>query len=132
LLDLGVDEIDLGDTIGVAQPDDIERLYDALEGLLTPSQTTLHLHDTRGRALDCAKRALELGVRSFDSSCSGLGGCPYAQGAPGNLSTQSRVRLLREGGFESGVDPDRLDEASRVIAPVLGRRLSGPAPGAKG
>lgn len=121
LLDLGVDEIDLGDTIGAAEPDDIERLYAGLDGLLTPEQTTLHLHDTRGRALECAKRALALGVRSFDSSCSGLGGCPFAPGAPGNVSTQSLVTMLHDSGYMTGVMMEPLIEAAKYISRTLGR-----------
>src|SRR5688572_2524035 len=106
LLELGggVDEIDLGDTIGVAAPSDIDLLYEGLEGLLKPDQTTLHLHDTRGTALVCAYRAFQLGVRSFDSSCAGLGGCPYAPGAAGNLATEDLVYTLNKMDCDTGVD----------------------------
>jgi len=115
LIDLGVDEIDLGDTIGVATPDDVERLYDGLKGLLVPAQTTLHLHDTRGRALACAERAWRLGVRSFDSSCAGLGGCPYAPGAKGNVATEAIVGLFERLGERTDADQSRIAQASDFI-----------------
>lgn len=125
LLDLGVDEIDLGDTIGVAVPTDIDALYAALDGLLTPEQTTLHLHDTRGTALACAYRAFQFGVRSFDSSCGGIGGCPYAPGAAGNIATEDLVFTFNKMGCQTGVDLQRLFAAGRHIAAALDRRLAG-------
>ncbi len=131
LLDLGggggggVDEIDLGDTIGVAVPSDIDLLYEALDGLLTPDQTTLHLHDTRGTALACAYRAFEIGVRSFDSSCVGIGGCPYAPGAAGNIASEDLVYTFNKMGCETGVDLQRLFAAGRHIAAALDRPLPG-------
>ena len=121
MLDLGVDEIDLGDTIGVAVPTDIERLYDGLTSVLQPSETTLHLHDTRGTALACAVTAMQLGVRSFDASCTGLGGCPYAPGAAGNLATEDLVYLADRMGVSTGVDLDGLIQAGRHIAAAVGR-----------
>ncbi len=125
LLALGVDEIDLGDTIGVAGPRDIEALYEGLEGVLAPAQTTLHLHDTRGTALACALRALQLGVKSFDASCGGLGGCPFAPGAAGNLATEDLCYLLNTMGLECGIDLPAQLLAAAHIAAVLGRRLPG-------
>ncbi len=104
LLALGVDEIDLGETLGVAVPDDIARLYDGIAPAIAPGRTTLHLHDTNGRALDNARAALALGVRSFDSSAGGLGGCPYAPGARGNADTVSLLSMLEAEGYETGVD----------------------------
>ncbi|MHC5022951.1 MAG: hydroxymethylglutaryl-CoA lyase [Planctomycetota bacterium] len=125
LLEIGVDEIDLGETIGVAAPNDIEGLYDDLEDLLEPADTTLHLHDTRGTALACALRAMEIGVVSFDASCAGLGGCPYAPGAAGNLATEDLVYLCARMGIETGIDLEKLFEAGRHIAESLGRTPSG-------
>jgi hydroxymethylglutaryl-CoA lyase len=125
LLDMGVDEIDLGETIGVAVPTDIERLIEGLEGLVGPREITLHLHDTRGTALACALRAVQLGVRSFDASCGGLGGCPYAPGAAGNLATEDLVYMLDGMGFETGVDLPAQFDATRYIAGVLDRPLAG-------
>ncbi len=124
LLDLGVDEIDLGETIGVAVPNDIDRLYEGLAGLLAPEATTLHLHDTRGTALVCADRALRLGVRSFDASCGGLGGCPYAPGAAGNLATEDLVYYCDRMGVTTGVRLDALLEAGTRIASALRRDLT--------
>jgi hydroxymethylglutaryl-CoA lyase len=125
LLDLGAEEIDLGDTIGVAVPTDIDAMYQGLDGLLEPRQTTLHLHDTRGTALACACRALELGVRSFDSSCGGIGGCPFAPGAMGNIATEDLAYTFDRMGFATGVDLQRLFAAARHIESVLDRRLPG-------
>jgi hydroxymethylglutaryl-CoA lyase len=121
LLDLGIDELDLGDTIGVAGPLDIERLYEGLADLRAPAQTTLHLHDTRGTALACAYRAMQLGVVSFDASCGGLGGCPYAPGATGNLATEDLVYLCDRCGVGTGVTRSALMEPAARMAAVLGR-----------
>jgi len=125
LLDLGVHEIDLGDTIGVAVPADIEALYDELDGLLDPGETTLHLHDTRGTALACAYRAMQLGVNSFDASCAGLGGCPYAPGAAGNLATEDLVYLCERMNCATGVNLERQLDAGRHIATAIGRVPAG-------
>ncbi len=125
LLDAGVDEIDLGETIGVAVPGDIERLYDGLDGVVGPADTTLHLHDTRGTALACAAAAIRIGVRRFDVSCGGLGGCPYAPGAAGHLATEDLVSFCDRMGYPTGLDLDALFDAARHIAGVLGRNLPG-------
>lgn len=125
LLDLGAEEIDLGETIGVAVPADIDRLYEGLDGVLRPEESALHLHDTRGTALVCAHHALTLGVQRFDASCAGLGGCPYAPGAAGNLATEDLVYLLERSGCATGVKLDRLLAAGRHIAAHLERPLPG-------
>ncbi len=125
LLDLGVDELDLGDTIGVAAPTDIDRLYDAIATVVAPVETTLHLHDTRGTALACLLRAIDCGVCSFDASTGGLGGCPYAPGAAGNLATEDVVYCLDRMGLETGIALDRLVAAGGIIERALGRRLPG-------
>lgn len=116
LLALGVDEIDLGDTIGAADPDDIARLYDGLAPCVAPGATTLHLHDTRGTAVACAARALGLGVRSLDSSAGGLGGCPFAPGARGNVATSALLELCAARGYATGVDAAAV---ARAIAPIV-------------
>ncbi len=121
LLDLGVNEIDLGDTIGAARPDDIDRLFDGLVGCLSPADATLHLHDTSGVAVSCALRALTLGVRSFDASAGGLGGCPYAPGAPGNVATESLVEALENAGFSTGIDLGRVRAAGQWMRQELAR-----------
>lgn len=122
LLDLGIDELDLGDTIGAADPDAIEAMYEAVGGVVAPSATILHLHDTRGAALACAERALGLGVRAFDASATGLGGCPYAPGAPGNLATESLVRRLHDLGFVTGIDAGAVARAGAAVRAGFVRR----------
>ncbi|MFO0961961.1 MAG: hydroxymethylglutaryl-CoA lyase [Phycisphaerales bacterium] len=119
LLELGVDEIDLGDTIGIATPESVERLYEGLAPLLAPGRTTLHLHDTNGRAVESARRALALGVRSFDASAGGLGGCPYAPGAQGNVSTGAMLAMLTAEGYETGVDAGAVARASAPMLQLL-------------
>ncbi len=115
LLDFGIDDIDFGDTIGVAEPDDIFRLLDVVDGIIEPGNLTLHLHNTNGRAIDCAKAAIESGVRRFDASVGGLGGCPYAPGAEGNVSTESLHQLAIDMGFETGICLDKLLDAKQFI-----------------
>jgi hydroxymethylglutaryl-CoA lyase len=119
MLDMGISTIALGETIGVAVPSDIRRLYDALDGVLNPSDSVLHLHDTHGNALACATEAMRCGVLQFDSSCGGLGGCPYAPGAAGNLATEDLVSFAHQQGIKTGIDFEKLVSASRVIEKVL-------------
>jgi hydroxymethylglutaryl-CoA lyase len=119
------DDIDLGETIGIATPSDIERLYDELDGIIEPEDTTLHLHDTRGTALACAYAAMMLGVYRFDASCAGLGGCPYAPGAAGNLATEDLVYLCQHMDSASRIDLQRQFEAGRYIQNALNRPLPG-------
>ena len=115
MLDMGITDIALGETIGVAVPLDIRRLFDALDGVLSPEDSILHLHDTRGTALACVSEAMRCGVRSFDSSCGGLGGCPYAPGAAGNIATEDLVYFADKMGIETGVDLNALIAASSII-----------------
>lgn len=118
LLALGVDEIDLGDTIGAGTPESIAAMLDAVIARLGEAmlpRLTLHLHDTFGGAAACVRAALRRGLRSFDGSAGGLGGCPYASApgrrAPGNIATELLVRTVRDAGFESHVDVLRLGRA---------------------
>jgi len=124
LLASGADEIDLGDTIGAAAPDDIDRLFDALEGVLPPEDAVLHLHDTRRMALACAYRAMQLGVTRFDASAGGLGGCPYAPGALGNVATELLCALADGCGIETGVDAAAVEAAGRSVKAALGAEAS--------
>lgn len=121
LINLGVDEIDLGDTIGVAHPADIADLLALFQQEL--HRLTLHLHDTFARAADCVRTALELGVRSFDASAAGLGGCPYAstpgKRAPGNISTELLVRTIHSAGHKTTVDLGALAQASAYAAQIV-------------
>ncbi|MDP6986428.1 MAG: hydroxymethylglutaryl-CoA lyase [Phycisphaerales bacterium] len=120
LLELGSIEIDLGDTIGAATPDDTERLLETIALRIPIDQIVLHLHDTRGAAIACARRAVELGVRRFDSACGGLGGCPFAPGAPGNVATGALLGLCDELGFATGIDRESMAETASWIRSLLG------------
>jgi isopropylmalate/homocitrate/citramalate synthase len=125
LLELGVDEICFGDTIGVGVPGQVTALTDAATGAgIELRQLAYHFHDTRGTALANVVAGLEAGVRTFDSSTGGTGGCPYAPGAAGNLATEDLVYLLDASGFEHGVDLERVLDAARFIAAALGKPLA--------
>jgi isopropylmalate/homocitrate/citramalate synthase len=125
LLRLGIDELSIGDTIGVAGPADVRRVVGALTGAgIGVERLAMHFHDTRGTALANVATALELGVRCFDASTGGTGGCPYAPGAAGNLATEDLVYLLDREGLSHGIDLDKLLLAARHIAETLGRPLS--------
>ncbi len=126
LLDLPVDEISLGDTIGVASPagvfDVIETLY---ESGVTRGVLALHFHDTRGTALANVYAGLECGIATYDSSAGGLGGCPYAPGAAGNLATEDLLYMLEGLAIETGVALPNVVDASRYLAAALGHRPPG-------
>ena len=125
LLELGVDEICFGDTIGVGVPGQVTALTDAATGAgIELRQLAYHFHDTRGTALANVVAGLEAGVRTFDSSTGGTGGCPYAPGAAGNLATEDLVYLLDASGFEHGVDLERVLDAARFITAALGKPLT--------
>jgi hydroxymethylglutaryl-CoA lyase len=125
LLELGVDEVCFGDTIGVGVPGQVAALTGlAVEAGLPLDQIALHFHDTRGTALANVSAGLEAGVRCFDSSTGGTGGCPYAPGAAGNLATEDLVYFLDASGWVSGVSLDGVLEAARFIAAALGRPLA--------
>ena len=119
LLDLGVQELSIGDTIGQAVPDDVRQTLGFLLKHLPAEHVAMHFHDTNGLAIENVEASLEMGIRIFDSSAGGLGGCPYAPGASGNLSTDSLVQFLHQQGFETGVDETKLAEASALIRQVL-------------
>ena len=112
---LGCDEISIGDTIGVAGPDQVPQVVAAVAERVPLDRIALHLHDTGGRALENVAAGLEVGVRTFDSSAAGLGGCPFAPGAPGNVATEALVRFLHRQGMETGVDPDAVERAGRGV-----------------
>ena len=125
LMDAGCEELSLGDTIGVAAPVDVDRALAAHEAMGVPrSLLALHFHDTRGTALANVWEGLRQGVTTYDASAGGLGGCPFAPGATGNLATEDLVDFLDRMDIETGVDLDALAEASKRIAAVLGRRPS--------
>ena len=120
LVALGVDELSIGDTIGVATPNQVGDVVGALREVTSLDRLAMHFHDTRGTALANVLAALELGVTIFDSSSGGLGGCPYAPGASGNLATEDLLYLLHGMGIETGVDLDAVVAASRYLADVRG------------
>jgi isopropylmalate/homocitrate/citramalate synthase len=125
LAELGADEVCFGDTIGVAVPDQVEELTGlAREAGLTRAGIAFHFHDTRGTALANVSAALRAGVRTFDASTGGTGGCPYAPGAAGNLATEDLVYLLDASGWEHGVDLAGVLVAARFITSVLGKPLA--------
>jgi len=125
LLELGVDELSIGDTIGVAGPADVRRVVGALlaDGI-GAERLAMHFHDTRGTALANVAAALELGIRTFDASTGGTGGCPYAPGAAGNLATEDLAYLLDREGLTHGLDLDALLAAARHVSEALGRDLA--------
>jgi hydroxymethylglutaryl-CoA lyase len=123
LVETGCDEVSIGDTIGVAVPSQVPDVIGRLlEGLPAPS-LAVHFHDTRGTALANVLAALQMGIAVVDSSAGGLGGCPYAPGASGNLATEDLLYMLDGMGIETGVDIGKVAAASRALAPKLGRRL---------
>ena len=120
---MGVDEISLGDTIGVGTPRQVETVVGMLLEKLPSEKLALHFHDTRGTALANVLAGLGMGIAIFDSSAGGLGGCPYAPGASGNLATEDLLYMLDGMGIETGVSLPKVVEASRFIARSLGREL---------
>jgi isopropylmalate/homocitrate/citramalate synthase len=125
LLELGADEVCFGDTIGVGVPGQVGELSGRARAAGIPvERTAFHFHDTRGTALANVVAGLAAGIRCFDASTGGTGGCPYAPGAAGNLATEDLVYLLDGLGFEHGVDLGRLLVAARFIADALGRPLA--------
>jgi hydroxymethylglutaryl-CoA lyase len=124
LLDLGVFEVAVSDTIGIAHPGQVPRVLEAVLARVPVSNVALHFHDTRGTALANVLAALPFGVATFDASAGGLGGCPYAPGAAGNLATDDLIYMLNGLGIETGVSLSALSEASAFI----GRRLDHPLP----
>ncbi len=134
---LGIEEIDLGDTIGAGTPETVSTMLKHVQRVLADHPVrpwlTLHLHDTFGRAADCVRAALDLGIRSFDGSVAGLGGCPYAsrpgKPAPGNIDTQLLVRTVHAEGYETGVDLDTLAHAAECARRIVSEARNAPTPG---
>jgi hydroxymethylglutaryl-CoA lyase len=128
LVNLGVDELDLGDTIGAGTPESTRAMLDAVHHAVGPHwrenfRTTLHLHDTFGRAASCVQAALDAGIRSFDGSVAGLGGCPYAstptKRAPGNIDTALLVRTIHAAGYRTSVNLDALAQAADFARSIV-------------
>ncbi|MBX3248230.1 MAG: hydroxymethylglutaryl-CoA lyase [Myxococcales bacterium] len=125
LVEAGCYQVSLGDTIGVGTPVQTGRILELFLRRFRPEQIALHLHDTRGTALANVLVGLQLGVTTFDASVGGLGGCPYAPGAAGNLATEDLVYALQGMGIETGIDLERLWQAGQVAEAVVGRELPG-------
>jgi hydroxymethylglutaryl-CoA lyase len=125
LLELGIEEISLGDTIGVGHPAQVRALVRAVADVTPLERVALHLHDTWGRALANVQAGYEAGVRRFDASLGGLGGCPYAPGASGNVATEDVVDLFHRAGIDTGVDLDALVDTTEWLERVLARKLPG-------
>lgn len=125
LFDMGCYQISLSDTIGAGTPRLTREIVARAKDALPNEAIAMHMHDTRGTALANILVGLELGIRNFDASVGGLGGCPYAPGAAGNVATEDLVYLLHGMGIETGIDLERLVEAARVAESVVGRKLPG-------
>lgn len=123
LQDMGIVDIALGDTHGAANPQLVRRVLDAVLPVVPVERLSVHFHDTHGRALANVYVALTYGIATVDSSTGGLGGCPYAPGATGNLATEDLLVMLHEMGIETGIDLNRILDASFRMEQVLGRRL---------
>lgn len=125
LLDLGCYQVSIGDTIGTGTPLQVQGLASLLLQVIPANRLAMHFHDTRGMAIANTLAALETGITTYDASAGGLGGCPYAPGASGNMATEDLVYLLDGLGIESGVQFSRLVDATAVIAPYLDHHLPG-------
>ena len=123
LLDQGIYQVSIGDTIGVAAPNEVARLLEQLLKQISPQQVAVHFHDTQGRALANCLVALSLGITTIDSSIGGLGGCPYAPGASGNVATEDVVAMLHSMNVHTGVDLDKLIDCSRWVGALVGHEL---------
>jgi hydroxymethylglutaryl-CoA lyase len=122
LLDMGCYEISLGDTIGVGTPLKTKALIDACLQVIASNQLAVHFHDTYGQALANILTAIQLGIRVIDSSVAGLGGCPYAAGASGNVASEDVVYMLHNMGIDTGIDLDKLIKVGKSISLKLNRK----------
>lgn len=125
LLERGCYQISLGDTIGVGTPLQTKRILELFLASIPADKLALHLHDTRGTALANVIVGLEMGIRTYDASVGGLGGCPYAPGAAGNLATEDLVYTLEGMGIRTGVDLEKLWRAGQIAEAIVGRELPG-------
>ncbi|MEP2947968.1 MAG: hydroxymethylglutaryl-CoA lyase [Lentilitoribacter sp.] len=121
LIDLGCYEVSLGDTIGVGTPSSTQKMLEAVQASIDPSQLAGHFHDTKGVALDNVRASLKMGLRVFDSAIGGLGGCPYAPGAKGNVSTLELVNMLESDGWTTGLDLEGLTKVEAMMAKLARR-----------
>lgn len=127
LFDLGCYEVSLGDTIGIGQPEQVKKIYNMIKRDFDMKKIAWHFHDTRGIALANIYAAYQEGARVFDSSAGGLGGCPYAKGASGNVASEDVLQMFKLMNIETGVDLDKVVDASQFILGHLGRKSSSKA-----
>jgi hydroxymethylglutaryl-CoA lyase len=128
LADLGVYEVSIGDTVGAATPSEVRSLNKKLIRLLGAKKVAMHFHDTRGTALANVLASLEMGIETFDSSIGGLGGCPYAPGAAGNIATEDVVYMLHGMGVKTGYSLEKMRDVNAWISQKIGRNLKGAKP----
>jgi hydroxymethylglutaryl-CoA lyase len=119
LLDIGVDEVSISDTIGKATPEEVAKLLDLLLPKINPEKIAMHFHDTYGRGVENVLASWSFGIRIFDASVGGIGGCPFAPGATGNVATESVVKALESQGVGVGVDLEKLAHARRLLNSFL-------------
>ena len=124
-LDLGIDEIELADTTGMADPRTIQEICGSARALTEDKPVYLHLHDTEGKGLANALAALQVGITHFDSAFGGMGGCPFVKGASGNIATEDLVFMLQQMGVESGIDASKIAAISRSLEVFFNKRFSG-------
>jgi hydroxymethylglutaryl-CoA lyase len=123
LFKMGCYEVSIGDTIGVAHPGQVKSLFTKLKRKFSVKKIAGHFHDTRGQSLANILTALQLGFRVFDSSIGGLGGCPYAKGSSGNVSTEDVVYMLHGLGYDTGIDVEQLIQTNHWLAPQINHAL---------
>lgn len=123
LFDMGIDELSLGDTIGIANPKQVQEILDILLQRFDAKKLALHFHDTRGTALANILMSMDMGITTFDASVGGLGGCPYAPGASGNVASEDLLYMLDAMGIHTGVNREKLLSAARFIQEKIGREL---------
>jgi hydroxymethylglutaryl-CoA lyase len=124
-LDLGIDEVALADSTGMANPLSIQEICTEVLDLANEKPVFLHLHDTEGKGLANALAALQVGIAHFDTAFGGMGGCPFIKGASGNIATEDFVFMLNQMGIETGIDVDRISAVSRSLEDFFGKRFSG-------
>lgn len=123
LFEMGIHELSLGDTIGVANPKQVQSVLEILLKRFPAEKLAMHFHDTRGTALANILASLDMGITTFDSSVGGLGGCPYAPGASGNVASEDVLYMLNQMGIETGIDQEKLLTSARYIQEKMGRSL---------
>ena len=119
LIDIGIDEVSISDTVGKASPDEVKRLLDLLLPRISSHRIAMHFHDTYGRGVENVLVSRSYGIRIFDASVGALGGCPFAPGATGNVATEAVVKALEDNGERPGVDLQKLSQALRLLDPFL-------------